>query len=362
MSDSQTKRARRTKIFVVGHGQQDNIGDSVLRRAMLNALRDEGDLVVHAGSNDENFLSGLGVTEADSVVGSSRSWLAQGLAAMLRGELMAVGLNAGEAQLSARYTYHTAPAYALAIAARLTGRPVFMTGVGLKAGGRKVWLAPLRLATGGKKALVTWRDEKSRLRAGFGGQQPDWALGEGGDGVQNGARTMLAVSMRSDHRVPGRSFRDLIRGIAEAGGLDIIVVSQVERDNDAALRLAKDLGGVATLTFDDPHHARHEARVRETYAKSAVVVSDRLHSLVIGITEGAIPVALSADYPEKAARTLATAGFEDLVASGEDELEMDSIMGAVQKQVQDRSGYDDALKDARSAIVDVRRRISCAVR
>ena len=54
-----------TRVFCNPAGQRDNLGDSVLRRPYLAALREGGDLHVLVG-DDADYASGLGITGVDT--------------------------------------------------------------------------------------------------------------------------------------------------------------------------------------------------------------------------------------------------------------------------------------------------------
>ena len=50
--------------------------------------------------------------------------------------------------------------------------------------------------------------------------------------------------------------------------------------------------------------------MRGVYQRSLLVVSDRLHAAVIGLTEGALPLVIADTGPSKAARTLDAVGIK----------------------------------------------------
>lgn len=99
-----------------------------------------------------------------------------------------------------------------------------------------------------------------------------------------------------------------LRALAETLGLSIVAVAQIRRDGPLAVELADELGGEA-LEWDGPDHAAQEAKLRSVYRRSRLVVSDRLHAAVIGLTEGALPLVLADSPTAKASRTLEAVGI-----------------------------------------------------
>ena len=57
------------QVYASAVGQYDNLGDTVLRRGFLDGLRRVGPLNVFVGKRDADYLSALGLGEADTLVG-----------------------------------------------------------------------------------------------------------------------------------------------------------------------------------------------------------------------------------------------------------------------------------------------------
>ena len=66
------------RVFVDVRGQTENLGDSVLRRAWLDALRPIGELNALVG-DDPEYASGLGLTGSDRVFTQWRPWFREAL-------------------------------------------------------------------------------------------------------------------------------------------------------------------------------------------------------------------------------------------------------------------------------------------
>ncbi|MGB3773297.1 MAG: hypothetical protein WBA00_19330, partial [Rhodococcus sp. (in: high G+C Gram-positive bacteria)] len=67
-------RQRATEVFVSVTGQRDNVGDTVLRRHLLEALRPHGTLHLWVGTSPDSYLSGLRLRPDDVVYRRRRRW------------------------------------------------------------------------------------------------------------------------------------------------------------------------------------------------------------------------------------------------------------------------------------------------
>lgn len=309
------------KIFVSVLGQVDNVGDTVLRRAFLDALRPAGQLQVYVGERDASYLSGLGLGPADAVVRSRSEWRRALSRTSLR-EPAVYAFNAGEMEVRRSYALQYVRLAPLLLALRLRGGRVIHAGFGVRTptGWRIPIAAVLRLAD-----LVSWRDAESRAAMGLGRVTPDWAFALGSpdaslltSGTED--RPHLAVALRYNGPRPDATWVASVRRLADTLGLSIVVVAQILRDGPLAEELAAELGGEA-LAWSGPEHAAQEERLRAVYGRSLILVTNRLHAAVMALTEGALPLTLdgssasgapgaAAGLPDKATRTLAAAGID----------------------------------------------------
>lgn len=298
------------KVFATGIGQIDNVGDTVLRRGFLDALRPLGDLQVFVGTRETTYTSGLGLADTDVLFTSAEQWRREVSRTALC-EPTVYAFNAGEMELRRRYAMHYVRLAPLLLASRLRGGHSVHVGVGVRQD--SVWKYPvaltLRLAD-----LVSWRDPMSRAMMGIGRVAPDWAfaLGASDDvlaaGSEPAERPVLAVSVRYDVPRPDATWVRSVRALADSLGLQVVTVTQIERDSPLAEELATELGGEALL-WEGKDHKSHEARLRAVYRRSRFVLSDRLHAHVIALTEGALPLVLADSDEAKAARSLAAASI-----------------------------------------------------
>lgn len=302
-----------TRVFCNPAGQRDNLGDSVLRRPYLAALRDAGELHVLVGS-DADYASGLGIAEGDTVYASRARWLAGAGAAAVRGKLT-FAANAGEYVGSPREWVRSLWQPLLAVAARVSGGSVVLGGASVRPGTQAGW-THLRLISR-LAGFVTWRDRDSRERIGHGEVQPDWAFVCGG-GQHDSERSSIAVVMRGDRPAPPAQWFDAVVALAREREATIVVLVQVRRDLERAHELAEGLGATVLPWPDEADHRRHEESVRQFYRTCSHVISDRIHALIIGATEGAIPLAFSTTNPTKIDRTFASVSAHRLTYVPED--------------------------------------------
>ncbi|WP_394554204.1 hypothetical protein ACDF64_06470 [Agromyces sp. MMS24-JH15] len=304
-------------VYASAVGQYDNVGDTVLRRGFLDALRRVGPLHVYVGGRDDDHLSGLGLHEADRLYRTRPEWRSR-VSRALTTERSLYAFDTGETEVQRAFAMRYLRLAPLLLASRLRGGASAHLGVGVRES--TAWRVPisavLRLCS-----VVTWRDDVSRRMMGVGGVSPDWAFALGApDGVLASAaddpgRDRLAIGVRAslehaERDRPDQRWLDAVAGLADRLGLEPVLVAQIERDGPLAQELAGALG-VEAVVWEGPNHAKQEARLRGTYRRSKAVLSDRLHGLVIAATEGAVPLVLASDGSDKATRTLAGAGIAD---------------------------------------------------
>ncbi|WP_271985717.1 polysaccharide pyruvyl transferase family protein [Pseudoclavibacter terrae] len=334
------------RIFFWVEGQEHNLGDSVLRRGMFNAVRTSEPLHVYVGACGPEYLSSFTFEREDVLYRSLSSWYL----AALRSSLLRkthLFMSAGEAIADRRSIPMRVANTLVALSSSLKRGGVYQAGVGLrKPKGR--FLLPLKM-NARAASFVSWRDSWSRDQVGVGSVTPDWAVLEGTSDPELAKRTSgnrLTVSIRGDKQWPTPAWRFQIGVVAESLALRPTFVSQVEVDNDLAQSLADEFGGDVVL-WDGSDHKSLEDDLRVLYSESRFVVSDRLHVLILALTEGAVPVAAGAREPEKSIRTLRALGISeidiDLAAPSE------SVVSSFEALATRRSELLEALKNARVA-------------
>lgn len=333
------------RVLVSALGQRDNLGDTALRRAFFDVLRGFGPLTVFVGGQSAGYISGLGVRDDDILVRDRAEWRRALLAGAMGGMLYAH--NAGESGAAGRHALRYGRLAPILLLNRLRGGTNVHVGVGIRAPGRGriVVACVLRLMH-----IVQWRDQWSAQYIGVGGVAPDWALrlGDPEEGEGSGIRDVLAVSLRYDGAAPSPGLVNAIRQAARQLDLRVLVVAQIRRDEQMARKLAALVGG-EHVRWDDDDMMRQEQRIRLVYRASRIVLSDRLHALAIGVTEGALPVALVSNRREKAWRTLDSAGL-DVGAFDRDLVTPDDLIGAAADIERRQNALRESLGRARASI------------
>lgn len=286
------------RIFVNPAGQRDNLGDSVLRRPYLDALRERGELHVLAGK-DHDYSSGLGLRDDDVVYESRAKWFVGALASGLVGKLT-FAANAGEVVGTAAEKRRARWQPLVASLATRTGGDVIIAGVSVRPGTEVSTTQLSKLVR--SATVVTWRDTTVERVLQVGTVQPDWAFALGGT-EESSHRSRLAIVLRGDRPPISDEMVAALREYAEQHRLSLWVVVQVRRDVTAARDLRSRLDAELFDWPADTDHARHEQDLREFYRTCQVIASDRIHALIIAATEGATPIGLATSDPAKLSRT-----------------------------------------------------------
>ncbi|NQX35592.1 polysaccharide pyruvyl transferase family protein [Herbiconiux sp. VKM Ac-2851] len=297
------------RIFVRGTGQEDNIGDVVLRRAMFDRLREAGELHIYLADSSKDFIAALKLGKNDRVYRDMKQWKVAALKSVLRRPTWFVD-KPGEVLLTEDIYQGQRALLPVIIAIRARGGRVLRLGIGQRASNEELTPKFRRLYRLSNSVL--WRDSASARAFGLGGVMPDWgfesAPGAGGDQE----RDLLLVSYRGDRPTLADETVTAIRLFADQKGLKVAVVTQVGRDDERTAELAEQLGGTALLWEAGVTHAQQEEKLRILFRRAAVVVSDRLHVLIIGATEGAVPINLTDEPDIKVGRHFDAIGYEKL--------------------------------------------------
>ncbi|MGJ6124620.1 hypothetical protein QN239_18815 [Mycolicibacterium sp. Y3] len=375
-----------TQIFLSTWGQNDNIGDSILRRGLLRSFQemDGVELHVHVGrrepgeSNDEGYLSALGLRGDEVLYDRTIDWL-RGASTRVFAKRTIIVLPAGEIvypKFGKRMV--AAGNLLMALAPRVRGGTALQVGAGVrmssvgeqaKAGTRRVSdvvaVPMLERVSRRAMAMVAWRDSATRRSFGVGDVLPDWAFGEGADprlgglGPAPAQRKLLAVTTRWDRgELTGDKIAQLHR-LADRHDLTLQVYSQVRRDREHTVRLAQMLHpGTEPVLFEAQSHAEWEHQVRALHRQSAIVASDRAHALIIGATEGAVPVAISNWTTEKPVRTVRAGGISVPLDS---DSSVESVETYVAAQLAEQTSIERPIVNAREQIAEARIRMRAIV-
>jgi len=341
-------------IFVWIHGQDDNLGDVVLRRPLIELLRPLGQLELYVGDGSPGFLEALRLKPQDRCHPSLADWTQRLWRSAWRKPWCFV-FKPGETSLNYPKLRRLLPLWPALLAGKWGHGKVINLGAGIRESERLP--AQLLGRLYGLADLTLWRDARSARLASNGAVMPDWAFAEGCHEAQMDARPRdcLALSLRGDRPSPDAALLEALRRFAIAQGLKLSLVTQVRRDEGLLRRLAQPLGA-EFLDWGSRSHLQQEQRVRALYRRSRLVVSDRLHALILGLSEGAVPLGLITEdgkaRPDKLRRPFDSIGFPqvavDLRGTPADTA-VDALHEALRRQAESRW----ALRRARSRLAEV---------
>lgn len=337
------------RIYVLCSGQDDNIGDVVLRRAMLDSLRVQGELHVHLGATSEGFRDGLGLSANDTVYTSKDQWRRSLWRAAFRKRVWLVS-KPGELILERAQVLPLLRLVPVTVAVLLCRGKVLTLGIGQRAShsGYRAALKPMfRLSS-----LLAWRDVKSREEFGIGQLMPDWGFSESRYGTGRGARSRLVLAYRGDRQGLSLGTITELKRAAELLGIVPVVAVQVRRDRERAQQMSLALNCELVDWPDERSHEEQEGVLRQLYAESALVVSDRLHVLIVAMCEGAVPVCLSERTDHKVAQHFDAVGYRGVVAQA-GEHSLNSVSDALRAAMRRSDESDRCLVMARRRISEV---------
>lgn len=315
-----------TTIFVLGSGQEDNIGDVVLRRTMFDELRKRGTLHVFLGPASDEFVTALALSSTDIVYRDKAAWRSALWRSIRRGRGTWFVDKPGELILGRRYLMAQLRTLPAAIAIRLQSGRVLRLGLGQRSPVPR--LTPIYRALFRVSNLVAWRDADTYATFRLGEVMPDWGFAEEGS-TETGGRDLLVLSYRSDKPSLAPAVLDAVREAARSRGLGIAVVTQVGRDSARSVELAEKLDAQLVDWPAGRSHHDQEALLRDVYRRSAIVLSDRLHVLIVAMTEGAVPLALSMGPNYKIGRHFDAIGYTEVSVPVGDDTDAASVADAI---------------------------------
>ncbi|QDE35753.1 polysaccharide pyruvyl transferase family protein [Microbacterium foliorum] len=272
-------------------GPAGNIGDALIRRETLAwAMGTSDELVAYTGDAPDVWLTQLGLPGDALVLRTKKSvprWLRLLVLAPRRPVLV---FEAGEIPLDRGNGLRELVFLVETLIVRVKGGVVVRPPRGIRAPSQPA-LAIHRLAA--RLSQVTlWRDESTLATARCGRLAPDIGFSAGArPGLPWGERSELLVSLRGARPLPDAEWLSAVRETAERAGLAIRTVVQVREDESRARELAQLLGGEFE-PWGDTDPLAQEERLRHRYDAAQIVISDRMHVLVLAALSGAVPLEL----------------------------------------------------------------------
>lgn len=275
-------------LFSSISAQPDNLGDIVIRRTALHVLvKDEHPAVLYAGKMPSSYIDAFGLGPSTRIITRAGSYqllllsrALQGKANLLFAPGPAVFVDSPRSVLRGLFFL------VMAALVRAGGGNVLCLGRAFRGTGRTV-----RILERGLRKLASVYFVRDDVSSGVLGRKvemlPDLAFHEGAVD-RTPERKRVAISLRYDRQPCIASLKVLTHEL-KAQGFEPCFVSQVARDDAQHQELSKLLEIEAVLWLGTSHGEQLK-RVEATYAEACLVVSNRLHALLIGAAQGAHPV------------------------------------------------------------------------
>jgi hypothetical protein len=283
------KNPKPTAVYAWTTGQDFNIGDSLLRRPYLRQLAELGQLHVCVRNASPSYLTNLGIDEVTHYRSAVR-WYGALIVSTLRRRTV-LAYNAGETTPTAHRACLMVFLMSGSLVCRWRGGASVWLGASVQPTRSRMLLSVYRLAAR-TATMVRWREAGSSAVVASHPVGPDWAFVEGTpvEEWRRDGRGVLAFVLRGDRDLPSRQWCEWSRKLCAALGLRPVFVVQVRSDAERAVQMTHILGGDVIDWPATATHAEQEQRVRAVYRRATLVIGDRLHGLIIGATEGAVPI------------------------------------------------------------------------
>lgn len=306
-----SQRSKSTRTFVSLTGPAGNIGDALIRRETLNWARDTSNsLVAYVGDAPDIWLTQLGLPPGTLVLRSKRSVLRWLWLIASAPPAPALFFEAGEVPLGRGNVLREIVFLAETLLVGCKGGVVVRPPRGIR--GVSQPALSLHALAARRSRIALWRDARSARQAKSQNIAPD--IGFAG-GLRLGCpweeRGELIISLRGQRPFPNESWIEAVRFFAATHGLIIRTVVQVREDESRARELASALG-----CHFEPWEIRdsltQERLLRRRYENAKLVISDRMHVLILAAMSGAIPVELVPSPTGKITDAFATVGLDDV--------------------------------------------------
>lgn len=277
----------RTNFFASGAGQEDNLGDSILRSEMLSALRSRGSLHVLVKGLPDAYISGLQLQPEDTIYQSAIAWRLKALTSALKNRTVLAPYS-GEFWPSKKNDTVLLLDSWIGKSCNRHGGGMLLSGFSLKNPNDRVSRL-LKRALKASKWLF-WRDIESQTITNLGSFAGDWALQKPAEGHPSTTKSISVFSFRSDRlTADDTSIISKLAKVCNSQNLRPFFVSQATRDDAELARLAAETTGELSL-MGNHNHAAYLNTVSAIYQQSLVTVSDRLHVLLFAALQGSVPV------------------------------------------------------------------------
>ncbi|WP_455835206.1 polysaccharide pyruvyl transferase family protein [Pseudarthrobacter siccitolerans] len=283
--------------------QADNLGDIAIRSVVVHSFVDAGwSATIYVGGMPQSYIEAFGFSSQVKLV-SNRwhyQWLLSKAVFLRRADFL---FAPGPAVLrdSPKAILKSAGLLGVSYAICLTGGRVYSLGRAIRGTGKVArWLEVRRKNL--SKAYSVRDDSSAAFLQAPCAFVPDLAFARPVISDIANARPYVSISFRSDRPVHPEMLGNFVRQVREHR-LEPLFVTQVQRDDEHHKNLAEYFGAEAVL-WEHNTHAEQMSRVVDAYEKSHALLSNRLHGIIFGVSQGAFPVEWSDGKISKIRTTL----------------------------------------------------------
>ncbi len=308
---------RDDEVFVVLTGVSGNLGDAVIRRRVLEWSRPFGRVHAYVGRTTAGWVEELQIRPDEVVYGAAerRVWLRRLLLGRGRRLLM---LDPGEVPLGREHLKSEVMFLVITALLRLRGGHIFRPPRAV--GGYDSLTGWFYRVSARLSQTVLWRDRPSLERMRVGELTPDTAFAEPAtEGTPFESRDRLLITLRGKRPFPTAATLAAVATFAEARGLRIVTMAQVDEDEARCAEVAAELGSDVAeyIPWADRSDLAQENAIRGLYEDCAYVLSDRLHVLILAAKAGAVPIEVAPTPAAKVRTHFATIDYEGLSLDAE---------------------------------------------
>ncbi|PTQ91096.1 polysaccharide pyruvyl transferase family protein [Agitococcus lubricus] len=293
--------SRQTTVVMSLAAQEDNLGDIEIRSVLLTWLQaSNNELLLYRGTMSDSYINAYPLKGKYRLFLSYFALQLALLMAFFSGKRIVFCIAPGPQIVSAswRARLRDLLAFINIKIARLSGGRAIIVGRSYRGNPAH---ARLIQAYARQADILTFRDDiSSPVLNGLGEVSPDLGFFAQQQGTKD--RDLAVLVLREAQFISSDIFSNFVAA-ARAEGLKPTVVVQVHRDNKLAQELATKYGMDLVDWGQETHHQQTE-KVEAIYARTAIIISNRLHGLIMGVRIGAIPFTLTSSKDTKLVPTM----------------------------------------------------------
>ena len=290
-------------IFCSVAAQHDNLGDIEIRRNALRWFVESGaPIVIYTGKMPAEYIGAFDLDGDVRLISSALRYQTVLVARVLtRSASIAFAPGPQVFSNASRSLAKSLVNMVNVRLVRLSGGRAIAVGRSLRGSGNLA----LRIQRRTVKLFDVYavRDDRSSDVIGLPLEEsPDLAFDHNVTGAPWHDRKVVVFSFRSDRNINIDSLRAAVSSL-QMDGYRVVFATQVLRDEAQHSSLASAVGAETYLWGDKTHKEQLEG-LAQLYADARVVVSNRLHALLLGVQSGAVPIAATDEGSDKLSSTL----------------------------------------------------------